>query len=177
MKNHPHLPSADWLALARYFYDTASQAPKTGNYAPDFDGTKYDLDDVYLYARKEATGSRAEVSQLVAHRKSQGAWPRGQYRAKFWLKARLEEAGAYAKHLAEAELSQAIQPTSDHTTDVQRAKGWLLWDGWDEYLVDLWLAENMPFYARFDHSEGLPESFVDYSNWLERIRAGHYVKK
>ncbi len=177
MKEPPPLPPKAWLDLAAFFDGSAAQLPKTGSYKPDYDGTKYDLDDVYRDARQTATGSRAEVSQLVADRKTLGAWPKGRYRAKFWLKARWEVASDYAKYRAEALRCSATQFPTHLPTDVQRAKGWLLWDGWDELLVDLWLAENMEFYARFDHTEGHPETFVDYSNWLREIRAGHYIKK
>lgn len=176
MLRPPHLTAEHWERIARGLIGGAATLPKTGNYEPYYNATNWDHDEVYAAARAEGRDTRSEVSQLVADKKSAGAWPRGRYKAKFWLQARWDMAGAYAMRLSEAARCLAIDPP-DHAMDDREATKWLVWDAWDESLVDHWLAENLRHYAHYHHEDGIPESFVDYSNWLTRVESGHYIKK
>ena len=176
MTNQPHLDADQWSRIAHTLFGLSALLPKSDNYEPYYNATNWDLDEAYDALRIEGRDTRSEVSQLVAAKSKGGAWPRGKYKAKFWLRARLDQAGAYAKHLSEVSTHSAIA-SSGHAMDDRATIKWLLWEAWDELLADHWLSEDIQYYAHFHHEEGIPEAFVDYSNWLRRVESGHYIKK
>ena len=176
--NQPNLSRQQWLDLARLLHDTSVKLPKTGNYAPSYEANRCDLDELYRAFRADATQSRSEVLRLVEEWETQGAWPKGKYKAKFWLRARVEEARAFVQEIVALPSSSAIRADDTVPTDTLSVREWLLYTRWDEQLVDFWLMENLETYVRLDPNELEEEDDeLQFDRWLDSVRKGHYLKK
>jgi hypothetical protein len=160
--------------LALSLAERARTLPKTGTFQPYYNATSWDHDDLYRAAREDAIRSRAAVEQLVAEKKSKGMWPRGRYEAKFWLRARWEQATAWAQSLAARATVEDGPPKPPK--DIRAVGRWLIYDMWDAMFVDLWLAENLGDYTSIDTYGTFPEDDVQFSKWLDRLRSGYYLR-
>jgi hypothetical protein len=176
--NPPNFSRQQWSDLARLLHDTSAKLPKTGNYAPSYEANRCDLDDLYRVFREDATRSQSEVLRLVEEWETQGAWPKGKYKAKFWLRARVEEALAFVQEIVALPSSSAIRADDTLPTDARSVREWLLYTRWDEQLADFWLMENLETYVRQDPNELEEEDDeLQFDRWLDSVRKGHYLKK
>jgi hypothetical protein len=103
----PDLSPSEWKYVAHCLVAICAKLPKTGKFSLGYNATSWDFDDLYREARTVALYSRSGVLKIVEEYKSRGAWPRGQYEAKFWLKARSETASAFALECAEEAIALA----------------------------------------------------------------------
>jgi hypothetical protein len=173
----PALSNRQWSDLHRLLCDTSAKLPKTGSYEPHYDATSWDLDDLYRAFREEALRSQSEVLPLVEAWESQGAWPRGKYKGKFWLRARIEEASAFVREIVEVPSNSAIRFDESLPTDARSVTRWLLYTRWDEQLADYWLSENLEFYTHLDDCPGGEEQMEEFHSWLSEVRNGRYLRK
>jgi len=173
----PSLSDQEWLALDRQLHDTVCKLPKCGNYEPHYDATSWDLDDLYRAFREEARRSQSEVLRIVEEFENQGAWPRGRYKAKFWLRARSEEASAFVREIVAAASHSAIRADETLQADAPTAIRWLLYTRWDEQSVDYWLSANLQDYVHLCDCPGGEEQLEEFQSWLAEVRNGRYIKK
>lgn len=169
------LSNHEWNRIGQMLNEQFRFLPSSAKFVPYYNATTWDCDDLYRAAREDAIRSRSIVWQLVEDKLAAGAWPRGRYESKFWLRARWEGAVSYALELAGVARGLATHP--------RPAKGdrtitrWLLFEMWDGPIVDRWLAEHLEEYTYYE-SYGLdPDDYAYYSKWLDRLRAGHYIRK
>jgi hypothetical protein len=170
-----HLSNQDWNRIGLMLNEQFRFLPSSAKFVPCYNATSWDCDDLYRAAREDAIRSRSIVWQLVEDKLAAGAWPRGQYEAKFWLRARWDGAISYALELEGAARGLASQ--SRPTKDDRKTTRWLLFEMWDGPIVDRWLAEHLEDYTYYENYGLDPDSYADYSKWLDRLRAGHYIRK
>lgn len=169
------LSPPEWRYLADVLFTRISKLPKTGTFQPFYNATTWDHDDLYRAAREDAVRSRSAVMQLITDYKVQEAWPRGRYEAKFWLRARCEEAAYFAQELGATNNESSSSPPPPK--DARAVLDWLLYDAWDTQLVDYWLADNLGDHTSFENYGTSDEDHILYKAWLERLRNGYYLPK
>ena len=170
-----NLSLPEWRYLAAGLAAQMRTLPKAGTFRPYYNATSWDHDDLYRVARADAVGSRSAVIQLVSDRRAADAWPRGRYEAKFWLRARCQEAAVWAHSLTAKAHPSDGPPRAPK--DTRLVLDWLLYDFWDEKLVDYWLSENLGDYASLDTYGTSDEDHDYYEKWIARLRSGYYLRR
>lgn len=169
------LSASEWKYIAEGLRIRAKSLPASGPFKPFYDATTWHGDSFYLDIREDAIRSGSAVLRLVEDYKTKGKWPRGLYQAKFWLRARWEEAIVYS--LALARRANASDCAATPVKEPHLAVRWLLFDAWDSQQVDFWLAVNLSDYTYFNHQKAPIEDYAGYSKWLNEIRTGRYLPK
>jgi len=171
--NHLHLTPAEWKYVTSSLINQESNIPRRGNYTPVWRVALWTINGAYDYIRDEALHYSSKVRNLLEEKENSGSWPRGQRDAKYWLRARWDEAIAYAKEGAvSSEDEDPKQPK-----ELQKTISTLLIDLFDERLVDFWLMEHISDITYIDTYKAYPEDFTAYENWLRKIQEGEYLPK
>ena len=155
--------------LLGWFRANRKRLPSGQTYAPHFDATSYNADELLWFLREDALGWDEVITAVITALTTGQKRERLKREAAFWINVRWDATDSYCMALARKGPCTAVSAT--RPADVSAAIRWLLLDAWRDRFVDEWVRENARNYITVD-DPSIQESVIDLEIFLRKLESG-----